>query len=125
MIDMTLAELKQTLHDAERTIDHHVAKVIRATAIEVAATQKAAVPVKTGKTRRSIKATGPDGGRFTATTLEAEVGPTWWVGRMIEHGTVKIPPRVFVANSVEPHRVEFEKEMSSAMTDGALEALTT
>jgi hypothetical protein len=87
---------------------------VQATAYKVVWTQKANVPVDSGETRDSIMASAPDGHAFKPTTTEAEVGPTWFVGRFIETGTVLHGPRVYVANSMEPHRAQFEADMLEA-----------
>lgn len=125
MTEITLGELKGYFDTAAKTIDQEVAKAVKATALEVAETQRQTVPVNTGRTQKSIKASGPNGAPFTATTVEAEVGPTWYVGRFIEKGTTTQPPRPFVSSSYEPHAQAHEARISAAMTTGALKGLTT
>lgn len=102
MSEITLAELEQSLRRAAN-VDVHLASVIKDTAMRVAATQRSTVKVASGKTRDSIRATGPGGAPFTPTTVEAEIGPTWFVGALMERGTSLVPPHPFVSNSLDPH----------------------
>lgn len=124
MNEISIAQLQQALRNAERTVDTSVAPVVRRTAERVKQTQQENVPVRSGKTKRSIQATGPGGRPFTKNTVDAEIGPTWFVGKMIETGTVNMAPRVFVANSVEPHLQQHAREVADAVSSGALRQLT-
>ncbi len=121
--DLTTGQLSGIFAEAQNTIDEHVAKVIKETAGKIAATQKSWVPKRTGKTQRSIKATGPGGAPFTKTTLEAEIGPTWFVGKLLELGTSTMAPQPFVEGSSDPHLTEHIKKVQKAMTTGALKGI--
>lgn len=125
MSAISLGELEATLRDAANLVDTAVAPVVRATANKMADTQRSTVTVRTGRTRDSIKATGPNGTPFTPTTIEAEVGPTWFVGKFEELGTVNRPPRPFVATSYEPHRAAHEQAVLGAVASRALGRLTS
>lgn len=124
MSEITLTQLANGFRVAEATVDAHVAKVVKRTAMKVRQTQRENVPKLTGKTRDSIQATGPNGAPFGPKTNDFEVGPTWFVGRLIELGTAMKGPRVFVANSLDPHLAAHHKEVADAVTDGALGFIT-
>lgn len=124
MSEITLTQLANGFRVAGATVDAHVAKVVKRTAMKVKQTQRENVPKLTGKTRDSIQATGPNGTPFGPTTNDFEVGPTWFVGRLIELGTVNKGPRVFVANSLDPHIAAHEVEVAEAVTNGAMAVLT-
>lgn len=123
--NISLGELETICRLAGRDIDRIIAPVVKETAYKVRKTQYAACPKRSGRTKRSIRATGPGGRWFTPTTVEAEVGPTWWVGRLLESGTVRMAPRPFVSTSYEPHRADHEKRLIDAVVYGALKGLTT
>jgi hypothetical protein len=123
MTTITLGQLEHALASASRDIDKFVAPVVQRTAGKVAGTQRANVRKRSGKTARSIRATGPDGAAFGPLTVEAEIGPTWFVGRLIETGTVNQAPHVYVASSFEPHRAQHQAEVLDAAA-AALSALT-
>lgn len=123
MNEITAAQLEAILRRAGANIDKVTAPVLRATAAKVADTQRRTVPVRTGKTRDSIRATGPAGAPFGPTTNEAEIGPTWFVARFIEYGTPHRGPRVFVANSLEPHEVAHRKAILDAVAADAFKGL--
>lgn len=122
---LTVNELETILRLAGADVDRVVAPVIKATAYKVAKTQRQLCPKRSGKTRRSIRASGPRGRWFNATTTEAEIGPSWWVGRLLETGTVRMAPRPFVGPSFEPHRADHERRLIDAVVYGALKGLTT
>ena len=121
--DLTTAELAKILDKAGDTIDAHVSPVILNTAHKIEATQKERVAVRTGKTRDSIKVTGPGGAAFTEKTVEAEIGPTFFVGKLVELGTSTMAPRPFVGGSPDPHMAQHEKDMQAAALK-ALKGLT-
>ena len=101
--EITIAELGDLFTQSIKKIDKAVSPVVK-TAVEAAAdTQRQTVARRSGKTARSIKATGPHGANFGPATLEGEAGPTWFVGRLLETGTVKMPPQPFVRDSLDPH----------------------
>lgn len=102
-MSLTLEDVERALRAAGQDVDKVLSPVVRATAAKVADTQRANVLVESGRTKKSIKATGPGGAPFTARTTEAEIGPTWFVGRLVELGTATRGPHVFVANSLDPH----------------------
>lgn len=109
---VSLAELERRLRAAGRDADRAIAPVIAATSAKVVDTQKQNIRVRSGRTRDSIAASGPDGKPLTATSIEAVIGPRppWaHVGRWIERGTVRQAPHVYVANSFEPHRAAHTK----------------
>lgn len=121
MSDITLAQLEATFRSAAKSIDAAVAPVVVATAGKVADTQRANIAVRTGRTRDSIAATAPDGSALGARSTEAVIGPRkpWaHVGRWIELGTVTQGPRVYVANSYDPHRADHERAVAEAMISG-------
>ena len=124
MTTITLSELELICRAAGKNIDYVIAPVIKQTAYKIAKTQRQTVPVKTGRTKKSIRATGPRGQWFRANTVEAEIGPKWWVGRLIESGTVRMAPRPFVAPSYEPHRADHEKRILEAVFNESLKGLT-
>lgn len=122
--DITPAELTKVLHDAAKNIDRHVAPVVARTANRVLETQRANVRKRSHKTELSIKATAPGGRPLGPTDVEAEVGPEWFVGRIIELGLGNFgAPDVFVANSLEPHLPQHQREVAEAATAGALARL--
>jgi hypothetical protein len=121
--DLSLGQLELAWRQAARDIDREIATEVRATAAKVADTQRATVPVHTGRTRDSIKATGPDGAPLTPTSTEAEIGPTWFVGGLIETGTATQAPRPFVGPSYAPHRADHERRVLDAGVRAALRGL--
>jgi HK97 gp10 family phage protein len=123
MSEITVAELERSLRNAAKTIDREISTAIKTTAEGIRETQRSLVPVASGQTRKSIKVSGPNGARWTPTTVEAEIGPTWFVGRLIELGTVNMGPRPFVAPSYEPHRTAHERRIVNAAVGGALKGL--
>lgn len=123
MSEISLAELEQTLHHAAAVIDECVAPVIKATAMKAADTQRDRVRKRSRRTEKSIKATGPDGAPFTKTTTEAEIGPTRFVGRLLELGTAHSEPYPFVEDSLDPHMAQHQREVLDAATVGALRKL--
>lgn len=122
--ELTLAQVEAALRQAAKDVDRLVAKEVKVTAGLIRDEQRANVAVATGKTRDSIKATGPNGQPFTPTTTEAEIGPTWFVGRMIDLGTATQAPRPFVAASYEPHRAGHEARILNAAANALLKGLT-
>jgi HK97 gp10 family phage protein len=110
--------------NARKAIDIEQAKVVKRTAHLIAATQRATVAKRSRRTSRSIKVTGPKGRRLGPTSLEAEIGPTHFVARFLEFGTVKMLPRPFVAASADPHMERHCREMADAAVQ-ALEAKPT
>jgi HK97 gp10 family phage protein len=124
MTAISLEQLEQICRIAGQDIDKITAPIIRKTAAKVRETQKANVPVRSGRTRDSITASGPDGAPFTPTTTVAEIGPTWWVGRLIEQGTSRQPPRPFVRPSIDPHLDAHEAEVLEAVMRKSLKGLT-
>lgn len=125
MNEITPAQLEQALNSAAAHIDEHLAPVIKATAMKVADTQRALVRKRSGRTEKSIRASGPDGAPFGSRTIEAEIGPTYYVGRLLELGTAHSPPFPFVAESLDPHLDQHRRDVAAAATTGALKKLTT
>lgn len=109
-----LTELQQSLANASRNIEADSARIVQDTARKIAATQRRLVAKRSHKTERSIRATGPRGRPFTPTTTEAEIGPTWFVGRLLEYGTVHMTPRPFVEHSADPHMAEHRRKLAQA-----------
>jgi hypothetical protein len=101
--DIEIAQLGDLFVQSAKMIDRAVSPIVKTAVEAAAAEQRIAVARRSGKTMRSIKATGPHGANFGPATLEGEAGPTWFVGRLLEHGTVNMPPQPFVANSLDPH----------------------
>jgi hypothetical protein len=118
---ITLADLERLLRVTGRDVDKIMLPVVRATAKKVAATQRQNVPTKSKRTRNSIKATGPGGAEFNKSIAEAEIGPSWYVGRFIELGTVRMAPRVFVANSLDPHIGQHQTDVLNAVAAAILD----
>lgn len=125
MSEITAAQLEQILRNAGRTADEFVAPVVKATAMKAKATQQQLVRKRSRKTERSIKATGPDGAPFGKRTIEAEIGPTWYVGRLLELGTSHSAPYPFIAGSLDPHMAEHQRQVGDAVMKGALRGLTS
>lgn len=122
--EITAAELAKTLHAAATDIDRHVAPVVARTANRIADTQRANVRRRSGHTARSIVATAPGGRDFGPKDVEAEIGPTWFVGRIIELGLGNFgAPDIFVASSLEPNLPQHQREVLEAATSGALARL--
>jgi hypothetical protein len=119
--DLTLEQLEALLRSAGKNVDEVVGPIVGATAQKVKATQEDHVPVDTGRTKKSIKATGPKGTPLTKKSLEAEVGPTWYVGRLLELGTATRGPRVFVADSLDPHLASHSKATLDAVAKALFE----
>lgn len=115
MAEISLGQLELMCRLAGKTIDEVTAPVIKETALRVKATQEERVPYATGKTKRSIRATGPEGAQFTKATTEALVGPTWWVGMLLERGTATRAPRPFVAGSADPHMAGHRERILKAV----------
>lgn len=57
--------------------------------------------VDTGATRDSIHASGPGGSPLTATSLEAEAGPTTHYAVYLHDGTSRIEPDPFMDNALD------------------------
>lgn len=123
--DITIAELTKQLHHAGEVIDEEVAKVVKVTAPKVVATQQTNVKKRSGKTARSINAKDPSGAPLGKKSIDAVIGPDWFVGRLIETGTIHQAPFVYVANSLDPHLPAHLEGVSQAMTTGALKGLVT
>ena len=125
MTAITLSELEFICRAAGKDIDRVIAPVVKATANKIAETQRANIPVRSGKTRDSIEVSGPGGARLTPTSVEAEIGPTWWIGRLIENGTVRTAPHVFIANSYEPHAAAHRQAVLDAVINQSLKGLAS
>lgn len=67
------------------------------------------VPVDEGDTLDSISADQRP--TLTPGGVYADAGPSWFVARFIEHGTVKMPPRPFVGPAAAETLPEFEKAL--------------
>lgn len=121
--DLSTDQLAKILHDAGNSIDEHISPVIKKTADKIADTQRARVAKRSRKTEKSIKVTGPQGAAFGKKTLEAEIGPTFFVGKLLEVGTSNMAPRPFVEGSPEPHMAQHVKDIETAAVK-ALKGLT-
>lgn len=121
---ISLSQVSAALRSAERDADKFLAPVIKDTAEKIAGTQRATVARHSGKTAGSIKVTGPKGQPLGETTVEAEIGPTWFVGRLLEYGTSKTAPQPFVEGSYAPHEAAHVKAVQAAMVR-SLGALTS
>lgn len=119
MSAITLEQLEHICRVAAVDIDKVTAPIIRDTAKKVVETQKANVPRRSDKTYDSISASPVE-----AATTTVEIGPTWWVGRLIENGTSTKGPRIFVANSIDPHLAAHDKAILDAVLKQALRGLT-
>lgn len=124
MSEITIGDLSHILKNAEKLIDKEIAPVVKRTALAIAETQRATVKRRSGRTADSIKATGPNGAPFNATTTTAEIGPTWFVGKLLELGTSHSAPQPFVAQSADPHMDAHLKGVQDATVNGALKGLT-
>lgn len=93
-------------------IDKQVGPLVKATAEATAATQRQMVAKRSGRTARSIEATAPDGQPLNLLSTEAVVGPTWFVGRLLESGTSTQPARPFVAPSADKHGPQLVAEIA-------------
>lgn len=122
--EITAEELAKVLYTAADTIDRHVAPEVARTANLALETQRANVRRRSGHTADSIKATAPDGRTLGPLDVEAEIGPTWFVGRIIELGLGNFgAPAIFVGNSLDPHLADHQRRVLDAATEGALARL--
>lgn len=121
--DLSTDQLAKILHEAGNSIDEFVAPVIKNTAGKIADTQRAHVAKRSRKTEKSIKVTGPNGSPLGKKTVEAEIGPTFFVGKLLELGTSNMAPRPFVEGSSEPHMAQHVKDVETAAVK-ALKGLT-
>ena len=86
-------------------------RVIGEMAGKVYQTQRQLVPKRSRKTHDSIDVEITDHG------LTAIIGPTWFVGRFLEDGTVKMAPRPFVGPSADLHAPELEARLNDVAGD--------
>lgn len=95
------------LLDKASNIEAPVAVALTATEKFILDRQRAAIPVDTGRTRATITATrtGP---------LSVEIGTSDPVGRFLEYGTSKMPPRPWAYTSTD--------EAQQLLANGAAEA---
>lgn len=114
MSEITLSELAQSLNDAANKADLVGAVEVKTTAGRIAETQKATVRVRSGKTRDSITVTDPEGRPLGPASIVAEIGPTHFVGALLERGTVNTPPFPFVATSADEHIDDHQKRVRDA-----------
>lgn len=112
--DISLTQLADELGAAVHRIDKATSPLVKSTIEKAADTQRQTVAKRSGKTMRSIRATGPNGSAFKDDTLEGEAGPTWFVGRLLETGTANTRPQPFVSTSLDPHILGFTSDYATA-----------
>lgn len=86
LVDAIEGEVDRIRHRAPKVVEKHIE--------EMAQKMRDHVPVGEGTTLESI--TADEHAAVDGNLIWAEAGPEWFVGRFIEHGTVKMPPRPFV-----------------------------
>jgi HK97 gp10 family phage protein len=103
--------------NAGRTAGLRASRVVVDVARQIGQTQRDLVATRSRKTQESIEATTPDGGPLGLGDLEAEIGPTWFVGRFLEFGTVNMAPHAFVFPSADRHLSDFERRLGLVAGD--------
>lgn len=85
-------------------------KVVREAARQLRDDARSRVPVRTGSLRSSItyRSKGP---------LAAEVGPTLFYGRFVEHGTSKMAPQAFMGPATDAAEGTFAKACAELGND--------
>lgn len=118
MTDLTPDEFALKLNLAAGVIQPATIPVVKRTAEKVADTMRDLIPRGTVgeiRTADTVEVSGHGGGPITGP--EADIGPTHFVGRFIEHGTVKQQPRPFIERSVAPHEPAFLDEIGKVAAD--------
>lgn len=110
-----LRRLAADLGGSQERVGRKVASILRDTASKVEASARAATPVDTGELRDSITTDFRGDGRSLGMT--AWIGPTAMHGRFVEYGTASIAPRPFMAQAVDAHREDFERQIADALGD--------
>lgn len=104
------AVVKEFTFHAE-TVKPAAAALVLYHAEQTAETARQLVPVGQGKTRDSITADRHIESHSYGNEVAAEVGPTWFVGRLLEYGTVHMSPRPFLGPATDTQIPEFERDM--------------
>lgn len=84
-----------------------VDEVLDEYAEKVADTQRGLVAYQSGTTRDSIDWDAPTAG-------VRSIGPSWFVGRFLEHGTSKMAPQPFVGPSLDMHADDLFTDLRDA-----------
>ena len=88
-------------------VNKPVSGVLREGAKEVRNDGRGNVRKRSGRTQRSISY------RSRRKGLEFEIGPTWFVGRFLERGTVKMPAYPFMAPALD-RQIDLPKRVVDA-----------
>lgn len=105
-----LIGLAAKLDESTRSVPRAVRDVIKSGGERVAKAAQRFAPKASGDMADSIKSTMVG----NATMSEAEIGPTAFYGRFLEHGTAKMAPRPFLGPALD--------EVSPSIADGIAKA---
>jgi HK97 gp10 family phage protein len=115
VVDVSQLEvLAADLARAGINIRNPVGGELRTAAKEIRRKGRELVRKRTGRTARSITYQSRKRG------LQFEVGPTWFVGRFLEHGTVKMRPYPFMAPAAAQQVVTLPDRIAEAAANAML-----
>ena len=111
-----LVALEQTLAGVSGRVTPAVAKVIKDGGEAIAKRAKELAPRgATGKLRRSINSTFTAGGG--GSEAHAEIGPTAFYGRFVEHGTARMSPHPYLAPAADAESEAITEALAKAAAE--------
>ena len=110
-----LVALEQDLAGVGGRVTPAVAKVIKDGGEAIAKRAKELAPRRSGKLQRSINSTFTAGGGGTEAT--AEIGPTAFYGRFVEHGTAKMSPHPYLAPAADAESEAITEAIAKAASE--------
>jgi len=113
-----LVALEQDLAGISGRVAPAVAKVIKDGGEAIAKRAKEIVPKQTGHLGRTISSTFTVGG--AGSDARAEVGPTAYYGRFVEHGTSHMSPRPYLAPAADAETEGISEAIAKAAEQAVL-----
>lgn len=98
-------------NEAEQ-VQARVVQAIDAAATRIEAAQKADIPILEGRTRDSVENTPEDRGADYARSI----GPTWFVARYLQFGTVNMPQKMDLYAASMPAMQRWQDDMANVST---------
>jgi HK97 gp10 family phage protein len=105
--------LRSRLDRIARSLDEEIDPAMRHVAERVAQGAQARVPVDSGALRNAIHVERQDEGAYRVVAGDGDV----FYGHIVEHGSVRVPPRPFLLPAAESVRDNIDELVRAALKD--------